>query len=324
MLRRLVFILMTAAAALLMPTRLRAQALAPIEPAVGVHTGADNQIAPYEAFGKWLGRPVTYRVVFCDMRFDWNSIAHPWFIATSEKWVKAAPSHWEVISTPLLVTKGKPDLKSVAAGEHDDAFRSLAKELVTRGIADRTIIRLGWEFNGDFMLWSAEKSPADYVAAFRRVVKVMREEAPHLKFDWCANRGWSKMNWTDAYPGDDDVDIISMDVYDNWNSGWDDILNGRPGGKEAGLKELRAFARAHHKPEAYPEWGCDTSKHGHGDSPEFIDHMADWFAAAPGQVLYQSYWDVPSGGPNAALTGEGSGRVPKAAAEFKRRFGNAK
>ena len=62
--------------------------------------------------------------------------------------------------------------------------------------------------------------------------------------------------------------------------------------------------------------------HGHGDSPEFIDRMADWFAAAPGGLLYQGYWNTSAGGPNAAVFGDDAGRVPKAAAKYRRRFGS--
>jgi hypothetical protein len=127
-----------------------------------------------------------------------------------------------------------------------------------------------------------------------------------------------ELRWTDAYPGDDVVDMISMDVYDHYNSGWDDLVRG-----DAGLQALRDFARTHGKLEAYPEWGCSTDTHGHGDDPEFIEHMADWFTAAPGGVAYQGYWNTPAGGPNAALHGEGAGRVPKAASAYRRRFAPA-
>jgi hypothetical protein len=288
---------------------------APKEAGLGLHAGSDNKIEQYESFGDWLGRKVMYRVVFCDAT-RWEGIARPYFLDASERWLKSDPGRWEILSVPLLPDGERGNFKAVSDGAHDADFRSLARQLVDHGIATRAILRLGWEFNGDWFAWSATRDPAGYKAAFRRAVRVMRETAPGLKIDWCANRGSSGgMRWTDAYPGDDVVDIISMDVYDHYNSGWDDLVRG-----DAGLQALQKFARAHGKPEAYPEWGCSTDTHGHGDNPAFVEHMADWFFAAPAGVVYQGYWNTPAGGPNAVLHGEGAGRVPNAASAYRRRF----
>lgn len=290
---------------------------------LGLHAGSDNDetLSPYLSFGKWLGRPVQYRVVFNDDS-SWQALANDYYIKASKKWVDSDPNRREVMTVGLLPTSDKGDFQSVIDGKHDAEFRAVAQSIKDNGIASRVIVRLGHEFNGDWYPWSAINDPKGYVGAFRRAVQQMRAVIPDLQIDWCANRGSSldknkkPFHWTDAYPGDDVVDTISMDVYDQYNSGWDDIVLG-----EAGLQELRDFAAAHDKKEAYPEWGCSTDKHGHGDDPEFIDHMADWFRAAPNGVVFQGYWNTWAGGPNAVLHGERAGRVPKAAAEYKRIFG---
>ena len=37
-------------------------------------------------------------------------------------------------------------------------------------------------------------------------------------FEWCPNHGRHAMDPTEAYPGDDVVDVIGMDVYaEKWN-----------------------------------------------------------------------------------------------------------
>jgi hypothetical protein len=286
-----------------------------VRPALGLHAGADLSTRQYDDFGRWLGRKVLYRVVFCDAR-GWEGIAHPYFLAASARWLASDPRRCEVVSVPLLPDTDKGRFDAVASGAHDADFRSLGRELVKQGIAPRAIVRLGWEFNGDWFAWSAVKNPGGYRAAFRRAVRELRAAAPGLRIEWCANCGSTgKMGWTDAYPGDDVVDIISMDVYDQYNSGWEDILH-----RDAGLMALRAFAKAHHKPEAYPEWGCSTDAHGHGDDPAFVEHMAAWFDAGP-RVVYQGYWNTAAGGPDAVLHGEGAGKAPKAAAAYKRLFG---
>jgi hypothetical protein len=149
----------------------------------------------------------------------------------------------------------------------------------------------------------------------------MRATAPALRFEWCvsarASRKGGPAAWTEGYPGDDVVDIISMDTYDEYQPSWESLRDG-----EAGLRDLREFAIAHGKPEAYPEWGCsiNASAQGGGDNVLFVERMAEWFQGRPGQVVYQAYWNVSTGGPNAAIFGTPSLTVPNAAAAFRRLF----
>jgi hypothetical protein len=153
-------------------------------------------------------------------------------------------------------------------------------------------------------------------------VEVMRETAPQLRFEWCitarATRRGGPAGWKEGYPGDDVVDIISMDTYDEYQPTWEGLRDG-----EAGLREFREFAIARGKIEAYPEWGCsvNTSAQGGGDNAAFVENLTAWFQSRPGGVLYQAYWNVSSGGPNAilfSLTSETP--VPKAAAAFRRLY----
>jgi hypothetical protein len=290
-------------------------------PAVGLHAGRDDTITQYEAFGAWIGRKVMYRVVFCDMS-SWDGIASPWFLGTTRLWLESDPGRIEVITVPLLPRGEEGNFTAVTSGAHDREFRSFAEKIQSRGMASRVIVRLGWEGNGDWYPWAYASNPAGYRAAFRRAVQVMREVAPALRFEWCvtarASRRGGPAGWTEGYPGDDVVDIISMDVYDEYQPTWEGLRDG-----EAGLREFREFAMARGKPEAYPEWGCSVNAgaQGGGDNAEFVQQLADWFQGRPGGVLYQAYWNVSTGGPNAAIFGVASLPVPNAAAAYRRLFG---
>jgi hypothetical protein len=146
----------------------------------------------------------------------------------------------------------------------------------------------------------------------------MRTIAPELRFDFnisnLAARGTTGAKWTEGYPGDDVVDVISADVYDHYNR-WAEMMAG-----DAGLYELREFAKARKKPEAFAEWACAVTAHGHGDNAGFIRAMSAWMAARPGKVLYHAYWNSTEGA-GALLLGASSGLLVDAAATFRRIYG---
>jgi len=298
-------------------------------PAEAVHTQADNNIAAYNDFSTWLGTPVQHRVVFAANDGGWPAIAHPYVLPYSQTWVTASTSHYEVISLPLVPDSDAGNFAAIVAGSHDADFQALGTDLTTRGIASRTVIRLGWEANGNWYSWSYLNNPTGFKNAFRRAVQQIRVTAPSVKITWCLNRGSSnnsagqQVDWTTVYPGDDVVDYIGIDAYDNNSpNGWSDLLNtGNPG-----LQALRTFAQAHGKPESYDEWSCSTdygagAYGGHGDDTSYVQNMYNWLNTPGANVVYQGYWNTASGGPNAAIQGPDAGNVPNSAALYKTLFG---
>jgi hypothetical protein len=282
--------------------------------ALGLHSEGDQSTSQYSEFSQWLGKPVQYRIVFT-ARNAWSDVSDPYFMEATKRWLYSDPGHIEVISVPLLLHTDDT-FSSLVDGQRDSVFRELAERITSTGQPQRVIIRLGWEHNGNWYAWSAIKDPVGYREAYRQVVTIMRKVAPGIRFDWTTDfQSNSSFDWKSAYPGDDVVDIISMDVYDEYNNGWSDIENA-----PTGLKAFRAFAKAHNKPEAYPEWGCSTGSHGHGDSPEFIEHFHDWLKDGAPNVLYQAYWNTNLGGPDAAIEGSHSGHVPLAAIKYRGLF----
>jgi hypothetical protein len=200
-------------------------------------------------------------------------------------------------------------------------FRNVAQQLVASGYGS-IVIRLGWEFNGDWFPWSARSNPAGFVAAWRSIHDTMMA-IPGAAFlwDWCASVdiGW---DIAQAYPGDAYVDYVGDDVYDeDWaympgneptQSGltWSHLVSS----PYDGLNAEAAFAAAHGKRLSIPEWGVDIRSDGHGlgDDPTFIDNMAAWFAGH--DVAYADYfWYDASDGLHAL----DDGHFPMALAAFE-------
>jgi len=285
---------------------------------MGIYGGAGphgaRKILRFEA---WLGRKVPYALEF----FSYQSWAD---LQEDSAWSLQSwrGGRWRMVfSIPLLPTDGSSTLSAGAAGAYDEQFSKLAARLVANGFGD-AVLRLGWEFNGDWYPWSAAKCPSCFVAYWRRVVTAMRAvPGAHFRFDWNANLGSSPLAPEKVYPGDAYVDIIGLDVYDqSWDPAsvdarlrWQELLNG-----DHGLTWHRRFAAEHGKPMSYPEWGTGTRPDGHGggDDAYFIERMAEWLAA--NDVAYHIYWDYPAKDYDAELS---RGRLPRAGAAFRRLFG---
>jgi len=268
-------------------------------------------------FVSWFGREPDFILDFFDVS-SWKAMMDDagW---TVRCWAKTGRA--VVFSVPMLVRATPDTLADGAAGKFDDKFRSIAELLVKYGYG-RSIIRLGWEFNGrDFYPWAAAKDPENFVRYWRRIVSVMRSvEGAGFRFDWCFAQGKQEIEPDRVYPGDDVVDIIGQDLYNQtWTPGvttpeqrWNELLN-----QPYGLRWHREFARARRKPMSFPEWGTMTRNDGRGggDDAYFIERMAAWIA--DNDVAYHAYWDHSSRGYKGKLS---DGHHPKAAAAFLEHF----
>ena len=171
-------------------------------------------------------------------------------------------------------------------------YQTLAQHLISGGKPD-AIIRLGWEWNGNWFAWS-NSGPAAYVAAFQAVhTTMMAVSGAAFKWDWCANAGSSPQGGTTYeswYPGDAYVDYIGTDHYDSTSgdptTNWNNNLN-----TVGGLTYTVNFAVAHHKLVSIPEWGLHGS-----DDPTFINLMAAFVKDSSNDVGYFSYFSCPAGG----------------------------
>nr|HEV8011207.1 hypothetical protein [Bradyrhizobium sp.] len=200
-------------------------------------------------------------------------------------WKKLNPKRNVVWSIPLTV-KGTA-LADVASGAHDAEFEAAARAISEAQPA--AIIRLGWEMNLDSMAWFAKGREADYIEAFRRVVGIFRRYSSDFKYDWCP--GWGPQDEAAdlAYPGDDVVDYIGLDVYDfKYEGSVEQRWNRHYMKASFGLEWQRDFAAQHGKLMSFPEWGVGNF----GDNPFFVQQMHDWFVKNEPNIAYAAYFDV--------------------------------
>ncbi|WP_185966874.1 cellulose binding domain-containing protein [Clostridium sp. HBUAS56017] len=118
----------------------------------------------------------------------------------------------------------------IANGLKDEYIRQMAQDIKTYN--KDIIIRLFHESNGNWYDWALGDSKVNtnetFIAAFRHVVDIFREVgASNVKWDFNVNASsvGKGASYLGNYPGDDYVDIISMDGYNwgttqSWGSTW--------------------------------------------------------------------------------------------------------
>ncbi len=291
---------------------------------LGVYPGSGNS-AGVTAFETTLGRSIDRGHDYLDRR-SWASMLDLDWLA--EKWFDAGFADRMVLTVPMIPDTGGT-LAQGAAGEYNGHFRTLAEKLVAGG-HPTVVLRLGPEFNGGWFPWTMNvpDGGALYAAYWRQIVATMRSvPGAAFQFDWCPNAGsaWigggRQLEAAEAWPGDDVVDYVGIDVYDqSWAphradpvARWNDYVS-----MHNGLAWHASFAAAHDKPMTFPEWGLAdrTDGYGGGDAPYFVEQMYRWIALHP--VAYHLYFE--SGDPNAVYA-VFSGRFPNAARRFIELFG---
>ncbi|WP_274561581.1 glycoside hydrolase family 26 protein [Streptomyces spiramyceticus] len=220
----------------------------------------------------------------------WSNIEGlPGFLDAWADWRRGADDRMFVLNVPMMERNEarvsddevRELLQSGAEGTFDHHYRTLATRLVDLGVPD-TVIVLGWEMNGTTYTHRCGPDPKAWKAYWKRIVTTMRSvPGQKFRFDFAPNRGLDAVPWTDCYPGDDVVDIIGMDSYDQPpGQNFDDHVN-----DPYGLQKQVDFAAEHHKAISYPEWGLFRN----GDNPEYMRRMLDWIDRH--KPLYQTITD---------------------------------
>jgi Glycosyl hydrolase family 26 len=283
---------------------------------LGVYTGGGNAVG-VDRFATWLGNPLDRALEFLDDR-SWETIESPTWVTS--QW--NGRGYRMDISVPMFPASGG-SLTTGASGGYNSHFAKLGQTLVANGQAN-AIIRPGWEFNGSWFKWFAGSTPGVYAAYFRQIVNAMRSvPGQRFEFEWNPAIGTADVRLGKAYPGDQYVDYIGLDVYDQswiprWRSPaarWKSMMSQR-----FGLRWHRNFSARHGKPMTYPEWGLMTRSDGHGggDNPYFISRMHEWIRTNNVANHYYFEWDAPDGNHELA-----SGQFPRSAARFRQLFGAA-
>ncbi|MGP4004514.1 glycoside hydrolase family 26 protein [Streptomyces sp. 8N706] len=196
-------------------------------------------------------------------------------------WRREDPGRLLVLNVPMLDRNehGIPDaevaalLERGAQGDFDEHFRTLASRLVALGVPD-TVIVLGWEMNGTTYTGRCAPDPEAWKAYWMGIVTTMRSvPGQRFRFDFAPSRGKDAIGWTECYPGDDVVDIIGMDSYDQPpGKSFDEQVE-----QPFGLRAQVEFAERHNKPTSYPEWGLFR----YGDNPRYMRRMLQWISENP-------------------------------------------
>lgn len=285
---------------------------------LGMHAGQDTSITQYVAFDGWLGgqQLCVTRNVFCGDT-TWSDIASPYMLSdgVTSSWLSKGPQYQEVIGVAMCPGSGGASgvtLAMVAGGAGDTYWTQLGQNInkYLGSLQNQVVLRLGWEMNGDWYQWgygsanSSWNNVTDFIAAWKRIVPLIKANAPGVRFEWCPSSGRGITGGlSGGYPGNAYVDIIGLDMYDQYDTGgWLNVLNGGSGITLGGLAGLRSFAASMGKPEAYTEWGLENTSNGHQDNPTFILGMY-CFMKEGSNVDHQCLWNSHSGGPNAGLFG---------------------
>ncbi len=310
----------------------------------------DNTSAPYlgvldasdtdtDSYATWLNRTAIFGngVFSGGTGSDWNSIASAssasWFLTPASQWIQESPGRIMVIGVPLLPGPtndsgpttgpgaGQPvSLALGAAGNYNSYFYAMGQNLVAAHLGN-SILRLGWEFNGNWYAWSVATSSdaANFAAYWKQIVNTLRTvPGQNFKFLWGGALTYEGSTapyaLSQAYPSGTDasgnsyVDYVGLDVYDeNWNyypwaSGatsaqiaaaranvWNNMVMNST--VWWGVPVWQAIAKANNVPLAFPEWGLSTDAHGGLDDTAFVQNMTNFIQNSANNVYFASYYD---------------------------------
>ncbi len=114
-------------------------------------------------------------------------------------------------------------LRAIIAGEHDAYIHQFARDAAAWGRP--FYLRLAWEMNANWNLWSEGvngNKPGEYVAMWRHVHDIFGQEgATNARWVWCPNTSFAGSTpLAGLYPGDDYVDWLGLDGYNDGGDGW--------------------------------------------------------------------------------------------------------
>jgi beta-mannanase len=201
-----------------------------------------------------------------------------------------------VISQGLLPNGARADLAGCAAGSFDHYFRDFGALLANSTRSD-TVIRLGWEFNGEMFSWAATNTQ-QWIQCYRHAALAIRAANPFAVFDWAINAHGTPAHICsgdsrNCYPGDDVVDIIGIDNYDHGPSATSQAEFDRIANAREGLTWQYNFAMSRGKRFSVAEWGIAPKSpyNTTGENPMFIFWMYKWFRAHSANLAYEAYFN---------------------------------
>ena len=199
--------------------------------------------------------------------------------------------------------------KGIVAGNYDGAYSGVFQKWANAGYKT-FYIRPGWEMNGTWEAWSVtSQNASDFVAAFQHIANLAHSfSGATIKVSWnpnAATPGQFPVDATSLYPGDQYVDIVSIDSY-----GQSLAPDSSPLANGWSVTTAAQFALAHGKPLGLDETGAETS------DTAFPANVAQAIGNVPGVTVdHVNIWDL-AGSPNLYWSDNAA-----AAAAWKQAFG---
>ncbi|GLX67043.1 hypothetical protein [Paenibacillus glycanilyticus] len=245
-------------------------------------------------FETWRGRLADITTNF-PYRYSWDIMTVSGAFLNGWQNAPWTPTY----AMPMFPENIGATFSACAAGSYNSYWTTFAQNLISHGQGS-AIIRLGWEFNGDWFAHSVTTANmTDWKGCFRQVASTLKAADPNIKIDWNVNRGHGLKAAGNAdpalvYPGDDVVDYIGVDSYDQWPPVFSDATwtSSHLGGSY-GLQHWIDFAVAHGKKFSVPEWGLyhGAAPNYGNDNPFYIEKMWSFFNSLGSTLAYEAYYD---------------------------------
>jgi hypothetical protein len=240
----------------------------------GGKTGAEDDITPQvvDEYENLVGQPVAW-VYFSDNWFHQRT-----FPLKTATWIRqrgAVPFIRLMLRSSAAERQAEPlfTLQAIIDGQFDPDLRTWAQG--ARAFGSPLLVEWGTECNGEWFPWNgkwnggAEKGdfgdpekaagPQRFVAAYRHIVQIMRDEGAdnltwvfHVNSDDAPDQDWN--HFENYYPGDDVVDWVGVSCYGPLTP--QDQDDPSPFREELDDAYPRLRAMAPHKPIMVLEFGC--------------------------------------------------------------------
>lgn len=267
----------------------------------------DNSIDAYEtAFGASAGHALLFS----------NGPDWPGIIVNTNAQIASIAANNKTIFWSICTPVGST-MAALAAGSYDTYLNQLADIYLATRPSDPTIcVRIFQEQQFESQPWCSVGVEADWIAAFQHTVQLFLAKSLRFRFVWCP--AWTGTTYDPGitWPGDSYVDVIGMDVYYlTTYDGTDPTAAWRVKLEASGfgINWLLAFAHAHNKPIAFPEWGIESDTSG-----LYISALAELIQYE--NIAYHTYYNQNMGTGFQCRIDDGA--YPNAFARYRSEFIN--
>ncbi len=273
-------------------------------------------LAQMRDFETWRNRPADIVGLFISLKggehpaTTWVGMQNANIVNDISTWYGAG--YKVTLTVPLVAEESAGAFGTCANTTNFDSYhRALANRIKNEVGTSVIYLRLGHEATRGYP-WSyvnegqPNANPTDYKNCWNKVSHIYKDAVPNAQMVWnhLKNHNVPMGNY---YPGDDAVDVIGIDPYDNcsWtgcvdsDAQWTKFLGSyNPStGSAEGVGGLLAFAKAHGKKLSFCEWGPSQNQtsaysptHG-SNNPYYVVRMLQFFKDNAADIAYEITYD---------------------------------